>query len=207
MSNGMATLIEIIISSTTGGPLRQQDTGILDAEEICYATDSSAEHSGREEEEEEEEDGQEEDGEEDKNDDRSAEDSEENMVREGLQKRVLESKRTAGIEKVRRFRQKLERWIGCCPICKAGEKKEEREHGWDKCERYGAAIGDLKVWIKGMETVRPDVRSSENNGRWCCCLPEQACKDGEMGGRCRWEGVIGRVAMSLLFCGPAEVRA
>jgi hypothetical protein len=108
---------------------------------------------------------------------------------------------------VRRFTQKLERWIGCCPICKAGEKKEEREHGWDKCKRYGAAIGDLKFWIRGMERVRLDARSGKNNGRWCCCLPEQVCKDGEMGGRCRWEGVMGRVAISLLFCGPAEVQA
>ena len=142
--------------------------------------------------------------------DERAQQSEDGRVQERLRTRVLESKQTSGLEKVHRFEEKLEKWIGCCPICKAGEKKEEREHGWDKCKRYGAAIGDLKFWMRTVvELVRPDEHSGKNNGRWCCCLPEQMCREGEIGGRgrCRWEGVVGRVALSLLFCGPAEVQA
>jgi hypothetical protein len=38
-------------------------------------------------------------------------------------------------------------------------------------------------------------------------LPEQVCRYKEIRGKCRWERVVARAAIGLLFCGPAEVRA
>jgi len=201
MSNAMATLIELIVGSTARG-LRPLQQHIPDVEENYDAADIVAENSSREEEEEDEE-------EEDLDDvgDERTQESEDSRVQERLRMRVLQSKQASGLEKVQEFARKLEKWIVCCPICKAVDKQEERDHGWDKCEKYSASIGDLKFWLRGMETIRPYRLSGKNNGRECCCLPEQVCREGEIEGRCRWEGVVGRVALCLLFCGPTEVQA
>ncbi|CAC9892702.1 unnamed protein product [Aureobasidium pullulans] len=198
MSNAMATLIELIVGSTARG-LRPLQQHIPDVEENYNAADIVAENSSREEEEAEEEL-------DDVGDERT-EESEDSRVQERLRMRVLQSKQTSGLEKVQEFARKLEKWIVCCPICKAADEREERDHGWDKCEKYSASIGDLKFWLRGMETIRPYRHSGKNNGRECCCLPEQVCREGEIEGRCRWEGVVGRVALCLLFCGPTEVQA
>lgn len=194
----MATLIELIVGSTARG-LRPLQQHIPDVEENYNAADIVAENSSREEEEAEEEL-------DDVGDERT-EESEDSRVQERLRMRVLQSKQTSGLEKVQEFARKLEKWIVCCPICKAADEREERDHGWDKCEKYSASIGDLKFWLRGMETIRPYRHSGKNNGRECCCLPEQVCREGEIEGRCRWEGVVGRVALCLLFCGPTEVQA
>ena len=135
MSNAMATLIELIVGSTARG-LRPLQQHIPDVEENYNAVDIVAENSSREEEEAEEEL--------DDVRDKRTEESEDSRVQERLRMRVLQSKQTSGLEKVQEFARKLEKWIVCCPICKAADEREERDHGWDKCEKYSASIGDLK---------------------------------------------------------------
>lgn len=119
MSNAMATLIELIVGSTARG-LRPLQQHIPDVEENYNAADIVAENSSREEEEAEEEL-------DDVGDERT-EESEDSRVQERLRMRVLQSKQTSGLEKVQEFARKLEKWIVCCPIYKAADEREERDH-------------------------------------------------------------------------------
>jgi hypothetical protein len=195
-------MIELIVSSTTKDITQQDQTSV---EEVCEAANPAVEKSSSSASSTTNSSSEEDDEEDD--DEEQAQGGEDDKAEERLRIRVLQSRKTVGLEKVARFEEKLKRWIGCCSICTAGENKEERKHRWEECEMYGAAIGNLKSWIRNMETVRPDRDSNKNNGRRCCCLPEQVCRYEGIGGKCRWEGVVARVAMSLLFYGPAEVRA
>ena len=148
--------------------------------------------------------------------------SEDEKVRKQLQMWVQQSKKTTGINKVYRFEEKLKAWIGCCPICKADEGRVEKEHSWETCASYSEEVlGDVKNWLYCLDGVSPD-RQKGNNGCWGCGLPVQICDgwswqrrrkawvrdfDGIFEGECQWPGMVLRVAICLLFYGPAEVRA
>jgi superfamily II DNA helicase RecQ len=213
VSNAMATLIELIVSSIVGGQaiLGQHEPIIGSEDEVAeagYGVNNAADggDGSREEEEEEEEE------------------SEGEKVLKQLQMWVQQSKKTTGINKVYRFEEKLEEWVGCCPICKADEGRVEKEHSWEKCASYSEEVlRDVKLWLLCLDGVSPDRQMRKgNNGCWGCGLPVQICDgwswqvrrkawvrdfDGIFEGECQWPGLVLRAAICLLFCGPAEVRA
>ena len=202
----MATLIELIISSIgREQAILGQHESIIGSEddvaEACYGVNSAADggDSSREEEE-----------------------SEDEKVQKQLQMRVQQSKKITGIKKVYKFQEKLKEWVGCCPIYKADEGRVEKEHSWKTCALYSEEVlGDVKLWLLCLNGVSPD-RQKGNNGCWGCGLPVQICDgwrwqvrgkawardfDGIFEGECQWPGLVLMVAICLLFCGPAEVRA
>ena len=238
MSNAMATLIELIISSTaTRREVREQGTLIVGTEEnrfegsvednndddggddIDNSSSSSSGSSGEEQEDEDNTIGD------DKDKDT------EQQVQERLQMQVQRSKKTTGLQKVYRFKEKLQGWVRCCTVCKASNGVIDKEHSWKECRRHGNLLRDFRTWMFCMEELRPDRRSGKKNGCWGCCLPVQICKgwsqeegrfdsdgqvragdgwirrfEGGVEGECQWEGLAVSVAVSLLFFGQEEVR-
>jgi head-tail adaptor len=123
----MATLIELIVSSVIvssvvrGQAISGQHEPIIGSEddvaEVCYSVKNAADGGDGSREKEESEDGS-----------REKEESEDEKVQRQLQMWVQQSKETTGLNKVYRFKEKLEEWVGCCPICKADEGRVEKEH-------------------------------------------------------------------------------